>query len=181
MTVSRPLTAGEIRLAQSVFGNSIDYAAVKIHDGAYIAFQPQNSGMTPNGQIYMRDCYEDDYSKQSAGTRAFFLHEMTHVWQYQNKVLNPIAAAARLNLKHKFNYAASYFYFLDKKKDLTQYGMEQQAAIIEGYYLHKNGEGSRHCKNLEEGWFEKQALYEKVLGKFLKNPAYARKDKFPLF
>lgn len=181
MPVARALTTGEIRLAREVFGDAIDYAAVKIHDTPYMPFQPKNSGMTPNGQIYMRDCYVDDYSKQPAGTRAFFLHEMVHVWQYQNKVLNPVAAAAKLNLKHKFNYAAAYYFSLDKKKDLTHYGMEQQAAIIEGYYLLKNGEGSRHCKNLEEGWVEKQALYEKVLEKFLKNPGYARKNKFPLF
>jgi len=50
----RLLTQGEIKLAEKVFKSSIDYSKVKIHNKKYIFFQPDNSGMTPNGEIYTR-------------------------------------------------------------------------------------------------------------------------------
>jgi len=166
MSISRALTAGETTLARQVFGDSINYAAVKIHDRAYVPFQPKNSGMTPRGEIYMRDCYSADYSKDDLYQRGFFLHEMAHVWQFQNKILHPIAAAAELNLKHKFNYGAAYDFQLEKGKDLTRYGMEQQASIIQQYFVWKH-EGAD------------VSLHEDVLKNFLKDPAYARQKKFP--
>ncbi len=162
MSISRQLTAGEIKLAEQVFGDSIDYAAVKIHDRAFIFFQPKNSGMTPRDEIYMRGCYSEDYSKGNVG---FFIHEMTHVWQFQNKILHPVAAVVGLQLKHKFNYDAAYEFQLEKGRDLTSYGMEQQAAIIQQYFVWKH-----------EGADVK--LHEDVLKNFLKDPAYARQKKF---
>jgi len=166
MTVSRHLTTGETELARQVFGNSIDYATVKIHDKAYVpVIQPKNSGMTPNGEIYTRDCYSADYSRGDINQRGFFIHEMAHVWQYQNKILHPIAAWAALTLKNKFNYATAYDFQLDKNKDLINYGMEQQASIIEEYFLLKHQKAD-------------VKLHERVLKKLLHNPAYARKKSF---
>lgn len=49
----RALTAGEVVLAKRVFKDSIDYTKVKIHNKKYIVVQPNNSGMTPNGEIYV--------------------------------------------------------------------------------------------------------------------------------
>jgi len=179
---SRPLTTGEIKLAKTVFGDSIDYSTVNIFDGAYIFFQPNHSGMTPNGNIYMRDCFSEDYSKENPHDRGFFIHEMTHVWQFQNKVLNPVAAAIELNLKHKFNYADAYDFHLDGKKDLTDYGMEQQAAIVQEYFMicregHKHHQ--QHCRNNCSS-AEKQKLFADVLAKFLKDPSYAKRAQFPI-
>lgn len=154
MSKSRSLTTGEIVLARQVFGDSINYESVKIHDGAFIFFQPKRSGMTPNGEIYIRDCFSADYSQGDASDRSFFIHEMTHVWQYQNKVLNPITEAIKLNLKHKFNYSAAYDFKLDDKKYLTDYNMEQQASIVAEYYLVKDARGD-------------VSQHEKVLKKFL--------------
>jgi len=78
---SRNLTLGEIFLAREIFKNSIDYNTVKVHNGQYILVQQKNTGLTPNGEIYMYDgAYKDDYSVQGIDeTKAFFLHEMTHV------------------------------------------------------------------------------------------------------
>jgi hypothetical protein len=166
MAISRELTTGETELARQVFGDSIDYAAVRIHDRAYVPFQPKSSGMTPRGELYMRDCYSADYSQGNIYDSALFIHEMTHVWQYQNKILDPIAEAFKLQLKHKFNYAAAYEFTLDKNKDLTNYGMEQQAAIIEQYFMLKGTQAD-------------VKLHEDVLKKFLNNPAYARRKSFP--
>ena len=57
----RSLTEGEIKLAKPIFKDSIDYSLVRVHDEKYIFFQPGNSGMTPNGEIYVDGAYSADY------------------------------------------------------------------------------------------------------------------------
>jgi hypothetical protein len=174
---SRPLTVGEIALARGIFGDSIDYAAVSIFDSKFTGFHPSGTAMAPNGNLYMPGCYRDDYAQEDVFYKSTFLHEMTHVWQYQNKVLNPIAEALKLALKHKFNYNAAYAYTLDEKKDLLDYNMEQQASIVQDYFVLKREGASLpwgNCMN-EATDAEKTRLFEKVLGKFHADPLYARK------
>ena len=177
----RPLTDGEIKLAKTLFGDSIDYALVRVLDQPTSSLQGKNTAMVAGNDIYMHNCYREDYSKASSFGRCLFIHEMTHIWQGQNKVLNQVLAVLELNLKHRFNYSAAYFFALDGNKDLTDYGLEQQAAIVEEYYLIKHAglpAYTRHCTNKCSNEVRLQ-LYEKVLKKFLENPAYARNDKFP--
>jgi len=177
----RPLTKGEIALAKTVFGDAIDYDRVTITEGQFIAFQPHGTAMAPEGNLYMYGCYREDYAQGDVYTQGHFIHEMTHVWQYQNKILHPIAAAVALNLKHKFNYLASYDYTLDGAKDLLAYNMEQQASIVQDYFVltHGGRPGYRgHCRNAETD-ADKKALYKKTLANFLQNPGYARRDAFP--
>lgn len=178
---ARPLTQGEIALAKTVFGDAIRYDEVTIHDGRFMPFQPKGTAMAPEGNLYMYGCYHDDYAVCDPYTRAHFIHEMTHVWQFQNKILHPVQAAIELNVRHMFNYLAAYPYHLDGTKDLTDYNMEQQASIVQDYFLLKSENCSLHqgqCQNiaLES---ERIALYEKVLHRFLDNPHYARQEKFP--
>ncbi len=61
----RPLTTGEIQMAQSVFLSTIDYSKVWIHRESHLPFnlQDKNTAMTPNGEIYFRDQYFDDFSQ----------------------------------------------------------------------------------------------------------------------
>lgn len=82
---SRTLTSGELAMAQSLFKDSIDYAKIKIHSEEYLPFglQPDNTAMTPNGEMYFNpDYYKDDFSLLP-NDRHWFMHEMVHVWQYQ--------------------------------------------------------------------------------------------------
>lgn len=179
--VSRPLTKGEIALAKTVFGDSVDYAAVYISDQKFVGFHPAGTAMAPNGNLFMYGCYQDDYSQHSVMTQSLFIHEMTHVWQYQNKVLAPIAEAVKLNLEHKFNYLAAYPYTLDSKKDLLDYNMEQQASIVQDYFAITREPRSAiwgNCENTGKT-DDKIALYENVLAKFHADPAYAKQAQFP--
>ena len=181
--INRPLTDGEITLARTVFRDAIDYAAVTVSDSQYIFFQPEGVAMTPDGNLFMYGCYHADYSQADSGSRGLFIHEMTHVWQFQNKVLRPVAECVNLAMKHEFNYVAAYNFLLDENKDLTRYGMEQQASIVAEYFLVKH-EGlasyARDCANKCSD-DEKIRLYEKVLEKFLKDPSYAKQSDFPKF
>lgn len=176
----RPLTPGEIALARRVFKDSIDYGKVKIHKGRYIVGQPDNSGITPNGEIYVvgAQTYFDDYSVATVYQRSFFIHEMAHVWQYQLKVLKPIAAAIGEFFRHRFDYAKAYDYELVPGKDLLKYRIEQQAQIIQDYYLlHVEGTApsSHHIKNSGDA-AECLPLYCQVLANFRTNSAYAVRD-----
>ena len=79
----RDLTAGEIEMAKKVFQNSIDYSKVKVHNGAFMPFTGNNA-MTPNGEMYFPEgYYTPDYSLEIDSYKAWFIHEMTHVWQCQ--------------------------------------------------------------------------------------------------
>ena len=86
MTSARPLTAGEIELARSVFGDAIDYSQVRLVRGKWWPFQPRNAAMAPMGNIYFHPDgggWSDDFSTEPLGRQGFFIHEMTHVWQAQ--------------------------------------------------------------------------------------------------
>ena len=51
----RNLTAGEVAMARSVFGDGLDYDAVKVHRGGYwlfFGFQDEDTAVTPNGEMY---------------------------------------------------------------------------------------------------------------------------------
>jgi hypothetical protein len=183
----RPLTPGEISLAKTVFGGSIDYAAVRLHDRRILppVIQKKNQAVAKGNDIsFPRDAYSDDFSQEAdAAKQSVFIHELVHVWQHQNKVLSTPREAVKEMLKHKFNYSKAYLHSLSAAKDLTDYGFEQQAAIIQDYFLlSRHGIATSYKSRRAAGLTDPdlKAQYEKVLDQFLKNPAYARvKSKRP--
>jgi len=155
--VGRLLTPGEIELARTLYRDSLAYDAVRVHRRRYVWFQDDHITIAPNGHIYAVALYRDDYSEADDRMRAHFMHEMAHVWQKQNRVLNPILSAIWLWIRHLGRYARAYRYELDASKDLLDYGMEQQAAILEDYFR-----GGREPARLA------------VLARFLADPEYPR-------
>ncbi|ERS01182.1 zinc protease [Acinetobacter sp. COS3] len=81
----RKLTSGEIKMCQLVFKDAIDYSKVWLHIGGFIHSATGNA-MTPAGEIMLpRSEYLEtpDFSQTIGENRHWFIHEMTHVWQYQ--------------------------------------------------------------------------------------------------
>lgn len=172
----RSLTDGEIKLAQSVFADSIHYPAVGVYDRGY-AFLNAFGNMSYRGNIYLPHGHSHDFSQAPLSKKRLFIHEGVHVWQYQNNILNLAIAAVREGLKHQFQYAKAYLFHLEPGRDLLDYGLEQQAAIIEDYFLRQHGGPSMNrCLNTET---DTQALLEGVLQNFLENPSYARRTRRP--
>ena len=129
----RALTTDEINLAESVFRDSIDYSQVRIYNKKFFLFQPKNVAMAPNGNIYFHPkggLYSDNFA--DTNLKGLFIHEMTHVWQYQQGV--------NVALKAMFN--RTYSYTLTPGKPLTSYGIEQQGAIVRDYYRLQNDSAS---------------------------------------
>lgn len=164
---TRGMTAGEVAMARTVFKDAIDYGKVKIHRGGLCGL-PNCSGnaMTPRGVIHFPDCaYREDFSQETPTIKVWFIHEMTHIWQYQlgySLVWNAIKLAA------KGGYCAGapvYFYDLkgqDKGKTLPQFNMEQQGELVAHYYAAKYLQVFCYLQYLPE--------LEHALANFLKNP-----------
>lgn len=163
----RGMTAGEIAMARTVFKDAIDYGKVKIHRGG-LSGLPNRSGtaMTPRGEIHFPDNgYREDFSQETPTLKIWFIHEMTHVWQYQlgyGLVWNAFKIAAKGGYSAR---APAYFYDLkgrDKGKTLSQFNMEQQGELVAHYYAAKQLEVFRYLQNLPE--------LEQALTGFLNNP-----------
>jgi len=178
---SRKLTLNEIQLAKGIYGKSIKYSQVSVFNEKYAFFQPDNSGMTPNGNIYIHGVTSSDFGLATtrAVLKGFFIHEMAHVWQKHNKILNPIVSAIANSLRHAFHYNEAYKYRLKDNTDLLEYRMEQQAQIIEDYVriiklnlLPK----PTFLQNKETGKVLLK-MYTSVLSKFLSDPSYPIKKK----
>lgn len=171
---NRPLTAGEIALLRPIFRDGIDYAKVHVINNSF-PLQPENVYMTPRGHVYAPgDLWQSDFSIMRGGHRAVFVHEMTHVWQYANG-MDLIGQGVVEFTKYRGQYEKAYPYELAADRDLVDYGMEQQASIIEDFFV----------INVEHGWphrmtnrnvtdRQRDALYTTVLNKFLGNAHYAR-------
>lgn len=132
--LSRPLTPGEIEIAQSVFGNAIDYARVRLFCGKWWLFQPRRSAMAPMGDIWFHPSgggWSDDFSLEPLSAQGFFIHELTHVWQAQvgGRFFLPL-------MRHPF---CRYAYRLEAGKPFRRYGIEQQAEIVRHRFLADRG------------------------------------------
>lgn len=132
--VCRPLTTGEIALARSIFGDAIDYSKVRLIRGKWWPFQPRNAAMAPNGKIYFHPVaggWSEDFACEPLSRQAFFIHEMTHVWQAQKggRFYLPL-------MRHPF---CRYRYDLKPRKPYWRYGIEQQAEIVRHVFLAEHG------------------------------------------
>lgn len=80
----RVMRAGEIHLAQQLYGHSIHYEKVWIHHGSFLPFdmQENHTAMTPTGEIWFEQAlYKDDFSRSDLSLKHIFMHELMHVWQ----------------------------------------------------------------------------------------------------
>lgn len=133
----RFLTPGEVDVARTVFGGTIDYKKVKVFTRPLIFWKPPPhvSARMWNGNIYI---FEDqiktaDFATRPAPVQKAYLHELTHVWQYAN---DPkfLAAGFFALLKRDFDYDALYGYDIEDHKYFADFNFEQQGEIIEDYY-----------------------------------------------
>ncbi|MEE4200603.1 vgr related protein [Erythrobacter sp.] len=128
------MTTGEVELARGVFGDAIDYGAVKLKRRKWFPFQPRRVTMAPRGHLHFHPggtSYCDDFAAETLGRQGLLIHELTHVWQTQTRgewylVLN----------RHPF---CRYDYALKPGQPLTKYGIEQQAMIVQHAFWLRNG------------------------------------------
>ena len=143
--ISRPLTLGEVALAQSVFGDAINYSKVRMVRRKWWPFQPRNAAMAPTGSIYFHPeggVWSEDFSKEPIGRQSFFIHEMVHVWQAQTRGRFYLPL-----MRHPF---CRYAYALKPGKRFNAYGLEQQAELVSHAFLARRGHRLANAPTLAE-------------------------------
>jgi len=130
--MSRPLTDGEIRLARSVFGAAIDFSRVRISTrrwgapavaiGSHITFPPHPP--TP-----------DDFSRASLPMRAWFIHEMAHVQQFQSAWLRTTCSWLTVLFTGGYGRGCPGYRYAAPFRRWGAYNLEQQATMVEHAYV----------------------------------------------
>ncbi len=124
----RRLTEYELVIAREVFGDSLDFSAVRIDANSYfiarrlkIAYVRMN---TINCWVRMSD--------------ATFVHELVHVWQYQHYGALYIARAlAAQQTNEGYNYGG--LKGLESADYMLSFNFEQQGDLVEDWWRLSNG------------------------------------------
>jgi len=130
----RSLTSGETALVRDVFGAAVDPLPVRVRRRKWFPFQPRHTVMAPCGHLHFHPQgrrYSDDFSMEDAALAGLFVHEMTHVWQTQQRGRFWLPL-----MRHPF---CRYDYTLHEGWPLERYGIEQQAEIVRHWFLAKDG------------------------------------------
>jgi len=119
---------GERAIAARMFGTAIDLDRVRIHRAKWWPFQPRNTVMAPDGDIWFHPddgLWHDDFTEAPLRLRALLVHELTHSWQHQRGLCLPLR-------RHPF---CRYDYRIEPGRPLIRFGIEQQAMIVEHAFL----------------------------------------------
>lgn len=121
----RQLTDSEKALARSVFGQHL-----KLDDIEIIAHRLvlKHYAISPNGHIYFHpEDWCEDFSRCSLAKQSWLIHELTHIWQIQQG----------LAVVRKAIFDRRYQYVLEHGKQFLHYGIEQQAQMVQDYFLRR--------------------------------------------
>jgi hypothetical protein len=127
----RPLTPGEVALLRSVFFDAVDYAPIRLRKGSVLTLFA--GAVTMDNLVnFNPECYVEDYSTSTRDNQALLVHEVVHVWQYQQKIRDyRWSKAAVEHLRHG---KSTYKYVIEPDKKLTDYRFEQMGQILQDYY-----------------------------------------------
>lgn len=178
--VQRPLTEREREVLRPLFAGALDLDVVRVIQDKYVPFQGDDTYMTPEndvyapGALYLEDFFAPEVEPYTSST---LVHEVAHAWQHQSG-LDLIAAGAMTFAATGGNYQEAYPYRLDPKKDLTEYNVEQQASILEDWYLITVRQTAPYSLVVDDwtdpDWPAIWEGYRAVLKSFLVDPLYTR-------
>jgi hypothetical protein len=144
MDTVRSLMPGETQMLRSVFADHIDYRLTKVYGRKWQFFQPDDTAMTPNGNIYFPPAhYEADFSAPTVplSKRAWFVHEGAHLYQFYGLHWNVIARGM---------FSRNYHYTLVSGRHLGDYGLEAMGSIAADYYTLVHGGATRDVHTLAD-------------------------------
>ncbi|MFT4758951.1 MAG: hypothetical protein ACI9XO_001021 [Paraglaciecola sp.] len=131
---TRLLNAFELVMAKEIFGNTINYARVRIDETAEIACK--------KSQLK----YVSFYTINSWGRMSdyIFIHEMVHVWQYQKfgAVYIPKALKVHLTKGMGYNYGGllTLQNAMNNNGKFLDFNFEQQGDIVADYFRIRCGD-----------------------------------------
>lgn len=121
----RSLTRAEQALARSVFGDALKLESIKLCEHPLVL---KGYAVSPNGSVYFHPGeLPADFGLESLGRQAWLIHELTHVWQVQQ--------GSRVFVRALFD--RRYDYELKTAKPFSLFGVEQQARMVEDFFLRR--------------------------------------------
>ncbi len=124
---TRPMLDDEIFLAKEIFGDTLDVDVIRIDSHTMLGTKKIAVAYVSFNLINFKNHIEPHV----------FVHELVHVWQFQNlgSIYIGRALKAQLN-KNPYDYGGpeDLMRQMIKGKKLLDYSFEQQAEIIEDYY-----------------------------------------------
>lgn len=123
----RRLTLAETALAQGVFGNSIDFSRVRLIPTNVLEYRTVgNTTRVPR-----------DFTIKDPEMAQTFIHEMTHVWQYQQGGTSYLSVSLATQIVAQAahgNRNFAYAYTIAPRSSFFDFTPEQQALIVENYF-----------------------------------------------
>jgi hypothetical protein len=132
---TRAMTDDEIKLAKTVFGNSINYNLIRIDEYAVL-------GPSFSGREYVSFHTINGWGKIEPAT---LIHELTHIWQYEKMGAMYMPRALHGNSKPGFyDYGGVQALIDNAGKGMDAFNPEQQGDIMEDYYRILNNMPTKH-------------------------------------
>jgi hypothetical protein len=117
--MKRKLNVGEIEILQSIYYNDIDYDIVVItNEHLFSQLLKRFSAIVfDNTIVFTKKSYTEDFSK-SIHEMALLVHEICHVWQYQNLNYRWFKAGyEHIKYRHSTYTMADYYRLIQKKSN----------------------------------------------------------------
>ena len=124
----RRLTKGEAGLAAEVFGQALDARRLRILTAA-----PTGGWAMVIWRLMLFPTPAPDFSGEPIHRQAWFVHELTHAWQFQHRPLRTLASWAKVALTGGYLTRAAYRYALPLEWEALN--LEQQAKAVEHAFL----------------------------------------------
>lgn len=139
---TRGLLEQEIALGRAIFGKSVDYSRVRIlYTAEALAFTVIDNTIRVPGFFTVGE--EPQYAHPlprgytPEKLRGIFLHELTHVWQYQHygmRYVSQSLSAQLWSLVTSCQRDGAYEYAPDPDRSFFDFSPEQQGNIVENTY-----------------------------------------------
>jgi len=131
----RGLTPDMVAAARKIYGDKIDYSKVEIITGKDMGLWGKlltsgGANVTWGNTIYLMNDENGKSVHNFANAPDVIIHELCHVYQYQKDGWSYAAGAVREHLAE----GNAYSYQIWPGKEFGEYGVEQQARIIQEYY-----------------------------------------------
>ena len=121
----RHLTAAEIDLAYSIFGTHLELSSIRLLASRWVL---RGYAISPNGHVYFHpDDWREDFAQADLNIQSWLIHELVHVWQVQQGMA--VVRRALLDRRYRYN--------LVQGKSFLSYGIEQQAQIVQDYFVRR--------------------------------------------
>ncbi len=129
--MKRKLNNNELQILKSIYFNKIDYDKVKLTNQHLLSrLLKKYSGIVfDNTIVFTKRSYKVDFSINT-GSMALLVHEICHVWQYQNLQYKWYKAG----IEHLKFGKSTYSYNIADHKKLTDFRFEQQGEIMADYF-----------------------------------------------